>query len=90
MPSTWNDAARAMLAGDFRRAADVFFQIGSLADEARARLRAGEAGDRPQLERALAFYRAADATAYIRRCDELLGASDGAGSDSTEQNELAD
>jgi len=75
MPSTWHDAARAILAGDIALAADLFFQIGSLADEARARLRAGEAGDRAQLERALSFYRSADAPRYTRRCETLLGAS---------------
>jgi len=75
MPSTWHDAALAILAGDFAQAADIFFQIGSLPDEARARTKAGEQGDRAQLERALAFYRSAGATHYARQCETLLAAS---------------
>jgi class 3 adenylate cyclase/tetratricopeptide (TPR) repeat protein len=73
--STWSDAARAILAGDFAQAADVFFQIGSLPDEARARLKAGESGDRAQLGRALEFYRSVGATHYARQCEALLSAS---------------
>jgi class 3 adenylate cyclase/tetratricopeptide (TPR) repeat protein len=73
--STWNDAARAILAGDYAEAADIFFQIGSLPDEARARQKAGEDGDRVQVERALEFYRSVGATRYVQQCEALLGAS---------------
>jgi len=75
MKSTWNEAARAILAADFAQAADIFFQIGSLPDEARARVKAGEHGDRAQLERALEFYRSAGATRYAQQCETLLAAS---------------
>jgi hypothetical protein len=70
--SAWNEAALAILNGDLAAAADRFREIGSLADEAYARLRAGEAGDRAQLERALAFYRSVGALRYIRQGEELL------------------
>ena len=74
-PSTWHEAARAILAGDFAQAADIFFQIGSLPDEARALMKAGELGERVQLERALEFYRSAGATRYAQQCETLLAAS---------------
>jgi hypothetical protein len=58
----------------------VFAQIGSLPDEASARLHAGAQllahGRVPeavaQLERANEFFRSAGATAYGRECDALL------------------
>jgi hypothetical protein len=66
--------------GDFGRSAEIYEEIGSLPDEAFARLRAAEAlireGDRAQgdeqLQRALGFYRSVDATAYIRDGEALL------------------
>jgi len=70
--SAWNEAALAILDGELVTAADRFRQIGSLADEAYARLRAGLEGDRTQLERALEFYRSVGARRYIREGDELL------------------
>jgi class 3 adenylate cyclase/tetratricopeptide (TPR) repeat protein len=70
-PSLWDLAALAILDGEFQDAADRFDQIGSRADEAYARLRAGEEGDRTQLERALAFYRSVGALRYIREGEEL-------------------
>jgi tetratricopeptide (TPR) repeat protein len=79
----WLDGARAYAAGAFEEAADVYAEIGSLPDEAYARLRAAEAlvdaGRRAeadaQLQRALAFYRSVGATAYIREAESLFAAS---------------
>jgi hypothetical protein len=79
----WLDAARAYAAGAFEEAADVYAEIGSVPDEAYARLRAAgaliEAGRRPeadaQLQRALAFYRSVGATAYVREGEGLFAAS---------------
>ena len=51
------------------RAADVFFQIGSLPDEALARLRTREPEN---VRQALAFYRSVGATRYIREGEALL------------------
>src|SRR2546427_470789 len=42
MRSAWNEAALAILDGELEEAADLFAQIGSLPDAARARLRAAE------------------------------------------------
>ncbi|HEU4900543.1 MAG TPA: AAA family ATPase [Actinomycetota bacterium] len=82
-PTPWLEAAAAMASGDFERAAATYARIGSLPDEAYARLRAAEqlvaAGHRveanQQLERAVAFYRQVRATGYLRAGEELLAAS---------------
>jgi hypothetical protein len=79
--SLWTDAALALVDVEFARAADVFSEIGSLPDEAGARMRAAEqlgAQGRPaqaheQLGRALAFWRSVGATRYIRESEALLG-----------------
>jgi hypothetical protein len=79
----WLDAARTYASGAFGEAADVYAEIGSVPDEAFARLRAAEAlvaaGRRPeadaQLQRALTFYRSVGATAYIREAESLFAAS---------------
>jgi len=80
-PSTpWFEAAMLWARGELVRAADVLGEIGSLPDEALARLRAAEkfvaAGRRPeadeQLARALAFWRSVGATHYIRDGEALL------------------
>jgi class 3 adenylate cyclase/tetratricopeptide (TPR) repeat protein len=76
----WLEAASCWVRGEFERAADLFGEIGSLPDEALARLRAAEklvaAGRRPeadeQLARALAFWRSVAATRYIREGEALL------------------
>jgi tetratricopeptide (TPR) repeat protein len=79
----WLDAARAYATGEFEAAAEVYADIGSVPDEAFARLRAAEAliragrraeGD-AQLQQALAFYRSVGATAYIREAESLFAAS---------------
>ena len=76
----WIAAANAHVRGDFQQAADIYAETGSLPDEAYARLRAAEAlieagdrvdGDR-ELQRALAFYRSVDATAYLQEGEALL------------------
>ncbi len=82
-PTRWIDAARLYAGGDFAGAAELYAQIGSLLDEADARLRAAEqlaeAGRREeadaQLERALAFYRSVGATRHVREGEDLLAAS---------------
>jgi class 3 adenylate cyclase/tetratricopeptide (TPR) repeat protein len=70
--SAWNDAALAILDGELERAAELFAKIGSLPDEARARLRAG---DPVNVGKALAFYRSVGATRYIREGEALLEAA---------------
>jgi class 3 adenylate cyclase/tetratricopeptide (TPR) repeat protein len=78
--SAWMQAAHHSLQGSFDHAAHVYAKIGSLPDEAYARLRAGrqliEQGRRSdgeaELERSLAFWRQVEATAYIRECEGLL------------------
>jgi hypothetical protein len=82
-PTSWLQAASALARGEFRRAADQYAEIGSLPDEAFARLRAAEqllatgqqAEGNTQLQRAVAFYRKARATAYLRQAEALLAAS---------------
>jgi hypothetical protein len=75
----WLEAAAAFAGSDFERAADQYAMIGSLPDEAFARLRTAEqlltTGHRTsgntQLQRAVSFYRKAQATATCvrpRRC----------------------
>ena len=81
MRTRWLDAALA-LAGNPAEAARIYAQIGSLPDEAHARLRAAEAlaaaGRRQEadeeLSLALDFYRAVGATRYVREGEVLLAA----------------
>ncbi|MGH3027148.1 MAG: hypothetical protein ACRDMW_01190, partial [Gaiellaceae bacterium] len=66
----WLEAAQAAGSGDWPAAASLFARIGSLPDEAQARLRAaadlaGTAAD-DELRRASAFYREVDAAAFVR------------------------
>jgi class 3 adenylate cyclase/tetratricopeptide (TPR) repeat protein len=82
-PTPWLQAATAFATGEFGRAAELYAQIGSLPDEAFARLcsakqlvAAGHPAEaKAQLDRALAFYRAAGASAYLRDGEVLLGIS---------------
>ncbi len=79
----WAEAASSYFAGDFARAADRYEEIGSLSDEAEARLRAAKslmasgngAEGEIQLERALGFYRPVGATRFIREGEALLAAA---------------
>jgi class 3 adenylate cyclase len=82
-PTPWLQAATAVAAGEFRHAGELYAEIGSLPDEAYARLRAAEqllAADRrvegnAQLQQALTFYRQVAATGYLREGDALVAAS---------------
>jgi class 3 adenylate cyclase len=79
----WLAAGLAYANDAFSEAADTLGDMGSRPDEAFVRLRAAEAlvgaGRRAEadveLERALAFYRSVDATAYIRETERLFAAS---------------
>jgi tetratricopeptide (TPR) repeat protein len=76
----WQEAALAVAEGDPRRAAGIFAEIGSLPDEAHARLIAAEALTAAgrleeagaELERALEFYRRAGALRYMRKAEAML------------------
>jgi class 3 adenylate cyclase/tetratricopeptide (TPR) repeat protein len=76
-------AALAMLDGEFRSAGDVYEAMGFAVFAADARERAARAliasGRRAEgeqeLENALAFYRAVDASLFIQRAEELLAAT---------------
>ncbi len=76
----WREAAAAIARDDFVGAADRFAEIGSLYDEAYARLRAGqrfvEQADRQrartELDRATAFFERAQAAARLREARRLL------------------
>jgi class 3 adenylate cyclase len=70
--SLWLEAANAFAAGDYVQAADLYAEIGSLPDEADARLKSGR---EDQVRRALDFYGSVGATRYIREGEALLAAS---------------
>jgi tetratricopeptide (TPR) repeat protein len=79
LPSRWLDAARAFAGGEPGRAARVYAEIGSRPDEATARLAAARrllpsrpAEGRVELERAIAFFREAGATASLEQAKDLL------------------
>ena len=82
-PRPWFQVLRASASGDLVRAADLLFEIGSLPDEAEARLLAAEAllarGERKageeQLERALAFFRGVRATRFVDAGEALAAAA---------------
>jgi DNA-binding SARP family transcriptional activator/tetratricopeptide (TPR) repeat protein len=79
LPSPWLAAAKAYVAGDPRRAADVYAEIGSRPDEAYARLEAARrlalsgrgVEARAEAETALGFYREVDAAAYVEESERL-------------------
>ncbi|MGH2931828.1 MAG: AAA family ATPase [Gaiellaceae bacterium] len=83
LSTPWLSAASSYAAGDFRDAAETYASIGSMPDEAYARLRAAEAlvleGRRVEanveLESALAFWRSVGAAAYVREGEALLAVS---------------
>jgi tetratricopeptide (TPR) repeat protein len=80
LASRWLEAARSFLADDPRQAADMYAEIGSRPDEARARLQAARqlmAADarldaHNELALALAFYREANASAHLDEARQLL------------------
>jgi len=70
--SIWLDAAKAFAAGDYTSAAEIYAEMGSLPEEADARLRSGV---QSEVRRALEFYRSVGATRCIRDGEALLTAS---------------
>jgi class 3 adenylate cyclase len=82
-PTGWFEAAAAVAAGEFQRAADHYDQIEAQPDAAFAQLQAAKqltaAGRRAeanaQLSRALAFYRQVGAVGYLREGETLLAAT---------------
>ena len=81
--SPWLRATAAVLAHDFRGAAEIYAEMESPAHDAFYRLRAAEqllaegrrAEADEQLRPALAFYRSVGATRYVREGEALLAAS---------------
>ena len=79
----WRDAAALYAARDFQKAAETYAEIGTLPEEAYARLRAAEqlvadgrrAEADAELQRSLAFWRSVGATAYVLEGETLLAAS---------------
>jgi class 3 adenylate cyclase/tetratricopeptide (TPR) repeat protein len=79
----WAEAATSYFAGEFAQAADRYAEIGSLTDEAEARLRAArhlienkrQEEGAEQLELALRFYRGVEATRFVREGEALLAAA---------------
>jgi predicted ATPase/class 3 adenylate cyclase len=78
MRTRWLEAAEAFVARDFVRAADAYSEIGSLPDEAYARLKAATQltplDAEPQLAGAISFYRRVHADAYLREARSLAAA----------------
>jgi class 3 adenylate cyclase len=82
-PTAWISAAVALVKEEFSGAADLYAEIGSLPDEAYARLRAAgqlvPEGRRTEadaeLQKALAFWRSVGATAYVQEGETLLAES---------------
>jgi thioredoxin-like negative regulator of GroEL len=78
--SRWRQAAIAFLSGDLAGAADIYADIGAEPDEAYTRLSLAEVllgeGRRSEadleLEKAMAFWSKAGATAYLRQGEALL------------------
>ncbi len=79
----WHRVAQAVVAGEFREAADLLTGMESAPQEAFYRLRAAEqlvaegrrAEADQELQAALAFYRSVGATRYVREGEALLAAS---------------
>ncbi len=76
----WAEAARWYFAREFGRAADVYNEIGTVTDEAEARLRSGRAllgahklsEGAAETERALVFFRGVGATYFVRQGEAAL------------------
>ena len=83
LPSRWIQAARAWASGDLRLAAERFREIGSVSDEAFARMKLaerliadGNAADADrELGRAVDLFRSVGATAYLRKAEAVLASS---------------
>ncbi len=80
LPSRWIKAARQWASDDLAGAGNTFEEIGSVPDEAYARMREAErlldrgrrAEARVPLSRALELYRSTGATAFIRETERML------------------
>jgi predicted ATPase len=72
LTTPWIEAGDAVCRGDFGHAAGLYAAMGSLPDEASARLFSGE---QAQVRRALDFYRSVGATRWTREAESLLAAS---------------
>ncbi|HZD02005.1 MAG TPA: BTAD domain-containing putative transcriptional regulator [Actinomycetes bacterium] len=80
LPSRWREAACALVAGDARRAAQLYAAIGSRPDAAAAHLVAARqllaagqpSAGRSALAAALGFYREVRASAYLQEAEDLL------------------
>jgi tetratricopeptide (TPR) repeat protein len=72
LSTRWLEAASAFARGECLRAAELYREIGSVPNEAYARL---AASDEANVRRALQFYRSVGATPYIKRAEALLPAS---------------
>jgi predicted ATPase/class 3 adenylate cyclase len=72
LTTPWIEGGDAVCRGDFAHAADLYAALGSLPDEASARLFSGEEAE---VRRALDFYRSVGATRWIREAESLLAAS---------------
>ena len=83
MHTLWQEAAHQISVGELAGAAETFAEIGSVSDEAYARLRAAEdlvrAGNRPEADRqlrlALPVFARLGAAAWIADGEALLAAS---------------
>jgi class 3 adenylate cyclase/tetratricopeptide (TPR) repeat protein len=74
--SPWREASLAIGSGELSRAAEIYSGAGSHAQEAYTHLRAAEAEDAgAQLDKAIAFFRQAGATAYLARAERLVSAA---------------
>jgi class 3 adenylate cyclase/tetratricopeptide (TPR) repeat protein len=95
-PSPWIDAARAYARGEYVEAAAGLERIGTLPEEAEARLRAGEQLEaegradeaEEQLQRARTFYESVGATVHLRSAERPIMSSDQSPSVATSQGDL--
>ncbi len=72
LETPWLLAGRAIAAGDFVRASDIFGEMGDLSLEAFHRL---QTGIEPEVRQALEFYHGVGAARYVREGEALLAAS---------------
>ena len=74
--SPWRAASLSIAASQLSRAAGIYGEAGSYAQEAYTHLRAAEAEDAgAQLDKAIAFFRRAGGTAYVARAERLVSAA---------------
>jgi hypothetical protein len=68
----WLDAAKLVANGEFSAAADIYAEMGTLVDEAAARLRSGRESE---VRRARKFFRSVGAVQYVKEAEALLAAT---------------